>query len=80
MKYQCILEAIHEDNLKVYKKFREPMAKKLEEMSKDRIKILKRMKTQAYKKKRLKQNTRETLLILLKILGKTVLHYSKKYF
>ena len=38
-KYHRILDAILEDNLKIYKKFREPMTKKLEEVSKDRIKV-----------------------------------------
>jgi hypothetical protein len=40
--------------LKIYKKFREPVNKKIAELEKDRIKISKRKKTLAYKRKRLK--------------------------
>lgn len=41
---------------------------------------MKRKKTQAYKKKRLLQNTRETLLILVKVLGFTVKYFSVRYY
>ena len=54
--------------------------KKLEDMAKDRIKISKRMKTKGYIKKRLRQNTRETWLILFKILGKTVKILGERFY
>ena len=63
--YRRIYEAIFDDQLKVYKQFRNQMNARIEELQKDRIKIMKRKKTQNYIKKRLQKNSQEKFKLIV---------------
>lgn len=70
-----IVQAIFDDKLSVYKRFRKEHDTKISELDKDKIKIQKRKKNRKEKMKALKQNTKEKLMILCVVIKNTYKHY-----
>ena len=72
--------AIYEDNHSVYTSFRKEYADKIEELEKDRAKILRRKKNKKEKIKLLKINSKQKLIYITTALNNTVKYYKKLYF
>lgn len=72
--------AMYEDNHKVYTMFRNEFAEKIEDLEKDRARILRRKKNKKEKMKLLKANSKQKLFYMLTALNNTIKHFKKLYF
>ncbi len=72
--------AIYEDNHQVYTNFRKEFADKIEELEKERAKILRRKKNKKEKMKLLKANSKQKLIYITHALNNTVKYYKKLYY
>ena len=70
-----IVQAIFDDKLSVYKRYRKEHDTKISELDKDKVKIQKRKKNRKEKMKALRQNTKEKLMILCLVIKNTYKHY-----
>ena len=72
--------AIYEDNHAVYTGFRKEFSDKIEELEKERAKILRRKKNKKEKMKLLKANSKAKLVFITQALNNTVKYYKKLYY
>ena len=70
-----IVQAIFDDKLSVYKRYRKEHDTKISELDKEKVKIQKRKKNRKEKMKALRQNTKEKLMILCLVIKNTYKHY-----
>ena len=75
-----IVQAIFDDKLSVYKRYRKEHDSKISELDKDKIKIQKRKKNRKEKMKALRQNCKEKLMILCQVIKSTYKYYQALYF
>ena len=75
-----ICETIYNDNLRIYHFYRKQYDIPLTELEKERTRILRLKKSRKQICKRLKNNTREKLLVLCMVLKKTYQHYQNRYY
>lgn len=74
-----IVQAIFDDKLTIYKKYRKEHESRISELDKDKSKIQKRKKNRKEKLKALKQNCREKLLIICQVIKATFKYYQALY-
>lgn len=77
---QTIEQAMYEDNHQVYTSFRNEYAEKIDELEKERGKILRRKKNKKEKIKMLHENSYQRLFYIANAVNNTVKYYKKLYF
>jgi len=77
---RTIEAAMYEDNHQMYTMFREEFAERIEEIERERARILRRKKNKKEKLKLLKINSKQKLIYITTAINNTVKHYKKLYF
>ena len=75
-----IIETIWDDKLRVYKAMRKDWEERINELDKERSKIMRKKKNKKEKSRQLLKNTIEKVYIICIVLKQTFLHYQKQYF
>jgi hypothetical protein len=77
---QAIETAMYDDNHSIYTNFRNKYAAKIEELEKERGKILRRKKNKKEKMKMLYENSYNRLYFIANAVNDTVKHFKKLYY
>ena len=74
------MQAIYDDKLTIYKRYRKEHESRIHDLDKEKIKIQKRKKNRKEKLKALKINVKEKLLIICQVIKATFKYYQALYF
>lgn len=78
---RTIEQTIYDDGLKVYREQRSCFDAQFQDLERERIRILKnRKRTKKEKARALRLNTKSVMLICIRALQQTILHYKELYY
>jgi len=77
---QSIKQTIWDDKLRVYKMYRKEFEVRINELEKERSKILRRKKNKKERQRALRKNTIDKMFIICTVIKQTFQHYKKLYY